>query len=57
MQMTARILVYAYPVTLMAQSMSIWMLVSITIDRYLAVCHPFAVRIYCTITRAILTTS
>lgn len=46
--MTARVLVYAYPVTLMAQTMSVWMLVGITIDRYLAVCHPFAVRIYCT---------
>uniref|UniRef100_A0A7E4UQ23 G_PROTEIN_RECEP_F1_2 domain-containing protein n=1 Tax=Panagrellus redivivus TaxID=6233 RepID=A0A7E4UQ23_PANRE len=35
--------------------MSVWMLVSITIDRYLAVCHPFAVRIYCTTTRALTT--
>ncbi|KAE9556718.1 hypothetical protein FO519_000124 [Halicephalobus sp. NKZ332] len=49
MQMTSRVLVYAYPVTLMAQTMSVWMLVSITVDRYLAVCHPFAVRIYCTV--------
>jgi hypothetical protein len=46
---TSRILVYAYPVTLMAQTMSVWMLVSITVDRYLAVCHPFQVRIYCTV--------
>uniref|UniRef100_A0A914CDK9 G-protein coupled receptors family 1 profile domain-containing protein n=1 Tax=Acrobeloides nanus TaxID=290746 RepID=A0A914CDK9_9BILA len=54
-QITGTILVYAYPITLMAQTMSVWMLVSITIDRYLAVCHPFAVRIHCTITRAIIT--
>uniref|UniRef100_A0AC34RLA7 G-protein coupled receptors family 1 profile domain-containing protein n=2 Tax=Panagrolaimus sp. JU765 TaxID=591449 RepID=A0AC34RLA7_9BILA len=54
-QMTSRVLVYAYPVTLMAQTMSVWMLVGITIDRYLAVCHPFFVRIYCTTTRAIIT--
>ncbi|KAI1699616.1 serpentine type 7TM GPCR chemoreceptor srw domain-containing protein [Ditylenchus destructor] len=54
-RITSRILVYAYPITLMAQTMSVWMLVSITIDRYLAVCHPFAVRVYCTTTRALLT--
>jgi hypothetical protein len=30
---TSHILVYAYPITLMAQTMSVWMLVSITIDR------------------------
>lgn len=46
--MLAQILVYAYPVTIMAQTMSVWMLVSITVDRYLAVCHPFLVRVYCT---------
>ncbi|CAD5224566.1 unnamed protein product [Bursaphelenchus okinawaensis] len=55
--MLAQILVYAYPVTIMAQTMSVWMLVSITVDRYLAVCHPFLVRIYCTTTRALITTA
>ncbi|KAK6036061.1 hypothetical protein COOONC_26434 [Cooperia oncophora] len=39
---------YAYPVTVMFQSMSVWLLVSITVDRYLAVCHPFVVGSYCT---------
>uniref|UniRef100_A0A915E1S9 G-protein coupled receptors family 1 profile domain-containing protein n=1 Tax=Ditylenchus dipsaci TaxID=166011 RepID=A0A915E1S9_9BILA len=53
--LTSRLLIYAYPITLMAQTMSVWMLVSITVDRYLAVCYPFAVRIYCTRTRALLT--
>ncbi|TKR89173.1 hypothetical protein L596_013314 [Steinernema carpocapsae] len=51
----ANVLIFAYPVTLMLQSMSVWMLVTITIDRYLAVCHPFTVRIYCTTTRALIT--
>uniref|UniRef100_A0A1I7ZGP5 G_PROTEIN_RECEP_F1_2 domain-containing protein n=1 Tax=Steinernema glaseri TaxID=37863 RepID=A0A1I7ZGP5_9BILA len=51
----ANVLLFAYPVTLMLQSMSVWMLVTITIDRYLAVCHPFTVRIYCTTTRALIT--
>ncbi|KAK0413026.1 hypothetical protein QR680_006550 [Steinernema hermaphroditum] len=51
----ANVLLFAYPVTLMLQSMSVWMLVTITIDRYLAVCHPFTVRIYCTTTRALVT--
>ncbi|KAH7730467.1 VRFamide receptor [Aphelenchoides avenae] len=52
---TGQLLLYAYPITLMAQTMSVWMLVAITIDRYLAVCHPFAVRIHCTIRRAVAT--
>ncbi|KHJ80317.1 7 transmembrane receptor [Oesophagostomum dentatum] len=46
---------YAYPVTVMFQSMSVWLLVSITVDRYLAVCHPFQVVSYCTRSRALLT--
>uniref|UniRef100_A0A914S087 G-protein coupled receptors family 1 profile domain-containing protein n=1 Tax=Parascaris equorum TaxID=6256 RepID=A0A914S087_PAREQ len=53
--LTGRILLFAYPVTLMLQSMSVWLLVSITIDRYLAVCYPFKVRAYCTRTRAMIT--
>lgn len=32
----------------MLQSMSVWLLVGITIDRYLAVCHPFKARVHCT---------
>ncbi|KAI6190058.1 FMRFamide receptor [Aphelenchoides bicaudatus] len=55
LNVTSRILLYMYPLTLMAQTSSIWILVAITIDRWLAVCHPFLVRIYCTQTRAALT--
>ncbi|CAJ0929886.1 unnamed protein product, partial [Mesorhabditis belari] len=47
------VMLYFYPVTLMFQAMSVWMLVTITIDRYLAVCHPFIVQTYCTRTRAL----
>lgn len=45
---TSQILLYAYPITLMAQTCSVWVLVAITIERYLAVRHPFLVRVYCT---------
>ncbi|CAD6193244.1 unnamed protein product [Caenorhabditis auriculariae] len=48
----ATIMVYAYPVTIMFQSISVWLLVSIAVDRYLAVCHPFMVNVYCTRRRA-----
>ncbi|EGT43739.1 hypothetical protein CAEBREN_06751 [Caenorhabditis brenneri] len=54
-EITAMIMVYLYPVTIMFQSMSVWLLVSITIDRYLAVCHPFMVNTYCTRGRALVT--
>ncbi|VDK20984.1 unnamed protein product, partial [Anisakis simplex] len=53
--LSGHILLFAYPVTVMLQSMSVWLLVSITIDRYLAVCHPFQVRMYCTKSRAAVT--
>uniref|UniRef100_A0AC35UFM5 G_PROTEIN_RECEP_F1_2 domain-containing protein n=1 Tax=Rhabditophanes sp. KR3021 TaxID=114890 RepID=A0AC35UFM5_9BILA len=54
-KLLALFVVYLYPITLMAGSLSVWCLVSITIDRYLAVCHPFIVRIYCTVNRALIT--
>ncbi|CAP37568.1 Protein CBR-FRPR-3 [Caenorhabditis briggsae] len=54
-EVTAMIMVYLYPFTIMFQSMSVWLLVSITIDRYLAVCHPFKVNTYSTRNRALLT--
>ncbi|WKY10940.1 hypothetical protein Q1695_002916 [Nippostrongylus brasiliensis] len=51
----ALLMFYAYPITVMFQSMSVWLLVSITVDRYLAVCHPFEVGSYSTRARALLT--
>ena len=41
-------LVYVWPVTVMFQCMSAWFLVLITIERWMAVCRPFMVEIYCT---------
>jgi hypothetical protein len=32
---------YLYPITLMAQSASVLLMVVITVERYIAVCHPF----------------
>ncbi|KAL3117176.1 hypothetical protein niasHT_007579 [Heterodera trifolii] len=52
---TSHLLVFCYPVTLMAQTMSVWILVGITVDRFIAVCYPFTVRIHCTVRRAQLT--
>ncbi|CAB3396822.1 unnamed protein product [Caenorhabditis bovis] len=52
--LVAVIMVYLYPISIMFQSMSVWLLVSITIDRYLAVCHPFMVNTYCSRNRAIV---
>uniref|UniRef100_A0A914UN25 G-protein coupled receptors family 1 profile domain-containing protein n=1 Tax=Plectus sambesii TaxID=2011161 RepID=A0A914UN25_9BILA len=47
------LILYIYPVTVMLQCASVWLLVIITIERYVAVCHPFAVGRYCTRRRAV----
>uniref|UniRef100_A0A914HHZ5 G-protein coupled receptors family 1 profile domain-containing protein n=1 Tax=Globodera rostochiensis TaxID=31243 RepID=A0A914HHZ5_GLORO len=41
-----------YPVSLMAQTASVWTVVAITIDRYLAVKYPLHMRAWCTAHRA-----
>lgn len=43
---------YLYPMALIAQTGSIWITVSVTIERYIAVCHPLKARSMCTMSRA-----
>lgn len=42
------LVVYVYPVAMIAQSATVWMTVVITCERYLAVCKPFKAMIVCT---------
>lgn len=46
------IVVYAYPVGLVAQTATVWITVSFTVERYIAVCHPLRAVSMCTIPRA-----
>uniref|UniRef100_A0A7E4VLB2 G_PROTEIN_RECEP_F1_2 domain-containing protein n=1 Tax=Panagrellus redivivus TaxID=6233 RepID=A0A7E4VLB2_PANRE len=44
---------FAYPVSLMAQTGSVWTCVAITVDRFLAVKYPLHMRLWCTPQKAI----
>lgn len=35
------VVVFVYPMSMIAQTMSVWILVLVTVERYVAVCHPF----------------
>lgn len=45
-------LTYMYPFALILQTSSIWICMVITFERYMAVCHPLKVGIYCTVDRS-----
>ncbi|XP_076465260.1 FMRFamide receptor-like [Babylonia areolata] len=46
------VIVYLYPVALVAQTVTVWLTVSFTVERYIAVCHPLQAASMCTIPRA-----
>lgn len=46
------VIVYLYPVGLVAQTATVWLTVSFTVERYIAVCHPLQAACMCTIPRA-----
>ena len=51
------IVAYIYPLALLAQTCTIWITVSFTVERYIAVTHPLKASSMCTIKRARLTTA
>ncbi|KAK3098860.1 hypothetical protein FSP39_023800 [Pinctada imbricata] len=46
------IIVYVYPFALTAHMATLWLTVSFTVERYIAVCHPLKAARMCTIARA-----
>ncbi|XP_041369740.1 FMRFamide receptor-like isoform X1 [Gigantopelta aegis] len=46
------VVTFVYPFGLVAQTSTIWLTVSFTVERYIAVCHPLKAAVMCTIPRA-----
>ena len=44
--------VYVYPVSLIAETASIWITVLVTVNRYVSVCRPYEVSSWCTVQQA-----
>ncbi|XP_060079816.1 FMRFamide receptor-like [Ylistrum balloti] len=44
----------SFAFTLLFSQLSSWITVAVTVDRYIAVCHPFAVSVYCTRKRTLI---
>lgn len=51
------VVLYIYPFALVSQTATLWITVSFTVERYIAVCHPLKAASMCTIPRARLVIS
>ena len=47
-----KVIPYVYPVDSMAHSIAVWMIVVVTLDRFIAICFPFKSSRYCTRSKA-----
>ena len=47
-----RIVKYLYPLSCMAQMVTVYLTLTVTMERYVAVCHPLKARSFCTYGRA-----
>lgn len=51
-QTTAFFTKYLYPIAMMSQTASIWTMILITVERFVAVCYPMKVKFLCTLKKA-----
>lgn len=47
-----KIIKYLYPLSCIAQFVTVYLTLTVTLERYIAVCHPLKARSYCTYGRA-----